>query len=266
MINFLKSYLKIELSNLNNFISNKFPINYNPYLINSNLHLFQIHNNKDFLILGSGPSINDFNTEMANNKIVITINGANNIYNKSDYFLIGHAAWKLGLLENLSLNQILLLNYNFKDKRIFNKLKIYQNKKLFYSHFPGSIDNMKWYYETDYNCHWEITSNRKRILNSGPNSGPVALSLALIMGARSISFLGIDGFSKFIKKSLNMYGDPKSNLNAKEEMKDKQFYEKERMRDSAELYIYQSIKNYCDSKNIKINNLSTLSHLKKIFT
>lgn len=135
------------------------------------------HNDEEFIILGTGPSINKFDFRCCNDKISLGCNGIGFLYIPDYYLIFDQFAYnKYGHLYEASKSKKILgswinsdiydykLWYDLKDSFGFSKSKIFHSKSV----------------------------------------GFIALNIAYIMGARKIYLIGIDGYNQ---KKIHFHED-----------------------------------------------------------
>ncbi len=232
-----------------------------------NLSLKNLCAGEDFLILGSGPSAKTLRPEMVENKKVISIGGANEIY-RGHFYLSDSTPTGWGILKHtIEPRQHVLLPYALYDKKFDERLKSYKDLHFTWINYQATADKSKWYQAPPpYTKKWKISSKCVPI-NTGAQSATLAMSFAIIMGAKSISVLGVDGFSNLMQNGKSIYGSATSerfygnllnNLDAKD-LQDE--HEVRANRDSADRYIVGQISNYCNKANVALYVLNQDSHL-----
>lgn len=138
-----------------------------------------IHPNKDFIILGTGNSINSFSFDFCEDKISIGCNGIGLLYDPNYYAIFDPFAFN-----------------TFKD--VFIKSN---SKKI----LATWIDFEECDYKLDY-LDSDVVGLSKNKIYSGRTVGYIAMNIAYIMGARRIYLIGIDGYKQNEKNHFLSHG------------------------------------------------------------
>ena len=190
----MKFYIQLVIKNLKNFNNkNRFFIPKSPNYIN-------IFNNREFLIFGNGPTINDHKVkliEFIKKKNLITM-GGNNI---TDYYDVDY----LGFTNRRRFSRY--------SKNISNKTKLllspYFKKTFIKKHIGNNKSYEEIMYIKNYLCKSQLIE-KNIILFDCRTISLLLMLVAYIMGAKKIYLAGLDGYSFKNNKLIgdtNFYGN-----------------------------------------------------------
>ena len=245
-------------------------VNANIKVSGNNIHLHNRYKNKDFIVAGSGPSIARFNESFRKGKIVMSLCGAHSTV-KGDILMQEStpAGWN-GLKDLIDVGQNVLIPSGVYHNKFLKELKLFSEinfESYAYSCAPKS--DLKWYHKKPpYTQKWSINEKTKVPYNVGPQTAPLAVSLAIVMGASNIYIIGVDGYADLLKENKSLYLNTFCNNHYKQhhgqskKQKDSHIEIRE-LRDMADRYIFSQILNYCKKNDIGIYLLNKDSHLKE---
>lgn len=245
---------------------NKKWLNHDYRLIKNNASLRNLHLNKDFVVIGSGPSLKRFDPNFLENKKSITLCGAN-LNLKGNYYIPDSTpyGWN-NLRSSIDISQNVLMPYTFYNDIFNKKLSLLENFKYIFISYIASTIKFKWYQSAfPYFLKWKIEEKKFIPTNTGAQSAALGVSIAIIMGAKKIYLIGVDGFYDLIKSNKDVYSDNFSNyFFNKSNKKGDENLKIRKLRDRADRYIFSLINYYCKKNNISIELLNKDSHLNRI--
>ena len=241
-------------------------LNHDHRHIRSNASLKNIHLDENFVIIGSGPSLKRFDPDFLKDKKSISLCGANSNL-KGNYYIPDSTPYGwTNLRSSIDISQNVLMPYTFYNENFYKKLNLIKNFNYIFISYISSTIRFKWYQSAfPYFVKWKIKKINFIPTNTGAQSAALGVSIAIIMGAKKIYLIGVDGFYDLIKLNKDVYSDNFSQFFFETSNKVNDDNLKIRkLRDKADRYIFSLINIYCKKNNISIELLNKDSHLNKI--
>jgi len=243
-----------------------------PRFVTNNLHLVDREKGSDFIVLGSGPSIQRFNRGFREGKRLITLCGAQSSVSGDYYFPDSTSAGWNGLRSYVSSGQTLLMPASLHHPAFVRELDAFTDLDVkWFQSTTAPANDLKWYHRpAPYEHRWWI-DNKFIPHNTGAQAAATAVSLAIIMGAKNIYLAGVDGFADLLRKDKPLYIDEFCNAHYQKHLEKTQIHKYEHLkqrelRDAADRFIFGQIRIYCQSIGTGIYVLNEDSHLNGVLS